>query len=168
MLDADNLAALTVAELVAHVRELRQANAQLRRQLRPIGPPLAAQALTEELIRQTALLTRLGIEFREDIEPTALVQQVLQSITVHLPADEATIILVGPDQTHNMRSRSHWVRHACCRTSVLPNSWLTGVQVGPCAMEAVLSCSILPMKHSGFSYAKQEPQPALSNRVVEV
>lgn len=47
MLDADNLAALTVAELVAHVRELRQANAQLRRQLRPIGPPLAAQALTE-------------------------------------------------------------------------------------------------------------------------
>jgi hypothetical protein len=99
MLDADNLAALTVAELVAHVRELRQANAQLRRQLRPIGPPLAAQALTEELIRQTALLTRLGIEFREDIEPTALVQQVLQSITVHLPADEATIILVGPDQT---------------------------------------------------------------------
>mgnify|MGYP001026416126 CR=1 FL=1 len=99
MLDSDNLAALTVAELVEHVRELRQANAQLRRQLRPLGPPLAAQALTEELIRQTALLTRLGIEFREDMDPTALVQQVLQSITVHLPADEATIILVGPDQT---------------------------------------------------------------------
>lgn len=99
MLDADNLAALTVAELVAHVRELRNANAQLRRQLHPAGPPLAAHALTEELMRQTALLTRLGIEFREDLEPTTLLQQTLQTITLHLPADEATAILIGADQT---------------------------------------------------------------------
>lgn len=98
MPDTEDLAALTVTELVAYVQELRQANAQLRRQLYPSGPPLAAQALTAELIRQTSLLTRLGIEFRDDLEPVALIQQVLQTITVNMPADEATVILVGADQ----------------------------------------------------------------------
>ncbi len=98
MPDPDDLAALTVAELVAHIRELRHANAQLRRQLRPAGPPLAGQALAEEMIRQTALLAQLGMEFRADLEPAALIQQALQTITLRLPADEATVILVGTDQ----------------------------------------------------------------------
>ncbi|MCX7860468.1 MAG: GAF domain-containing protein [Chloroflexus sp.] len=98
MPDTEDLAALTVAELVAHVRELRNANAQLRRQLHPSGPPLAAHALAEDLIRQTSLLARLGIEFREDLDPVTLVQQTLQSVTVNLPADEATVILLGSDQ----------------------------------------------------------------------
>ncbi len=98
MPDTEDLAALTVAELVAHVRELRSANAQLRRQLHPAGPPLAAHAIAEELIRQTSLLARLGIEFRDDLEPMALAQQALQSVTINLPADEATVVLLGPDQ----------------------------------------------------------------------
>ncbi|WP_298819351.1 GAF domain-containing protein [Chloroflexus sp.] len=98
MPDAEDLATLTVAELVAHVQELRNANAQLRRQLHPAGPPLAAHALTAELIRQTSLLTRLGIEFREDLEPTVFLQQALQAVTANLPADEATAVLIGPDQ----------------------------------------------------------------------
>ncbi|ACL22982.1 GAF domain-containing protein [Chloroflexus aggregans] len=98
MPDTEDLAALTVAELVEQVRELRAANAQLRRQLHPVGPPLAAHALAGELIRQTALLARLGIEFRDDLEPMGLIQQTLQAVTVDLPADEATVVLIGPDR----------------------------------------------------------------------
>lgn len=62
-------------------------------------PPTAIQALLDDQLRRTSLLTQLAIEFRESLDQTAVIEQTLRAVALHLMAAGASIILVRPDQT---------------------------------------------------------------------
>ncbi|RRR69748.1 MAG: GAF domain-containing protein [Candidatus Viridilinea halotolerans] len=93
----DNLETLQPSELLELVRELLMVNEQLRSQ--QTTPPTAAQSLLDDQLRRTSLLTQLAIEFRESVDPAAIVEHTLRAVTVHLVVAGASIVLVGPNSS---------------------------------------------------------------------
>jgi GAF domain-containing protein len=93
-IEPDNLTALSAADLLALVRELRSANEQLRSVVP--APPSAAQSLLDDQLRRTSLLTQLAIEFRESLDPSTIVEQTLRAVAANLVVDGASIVLTGP------------------------------------------------------------------------
>jgi GAF domain-containing protein len=65
----------------------------------PAGPPTAIQALLDDQLRRTSLLTQLAIEFRESLDQATIIEQTLRAVTMHLMAAGTSIIMVRPDQT---------------------------------------------------------------------
>jgi GAF domain-containing protein len=57
------------------------------------------QALLDDQLRRTSLLTQLAIEFRETQDQATIVEQSLRAIALHLMANGASIIVVRPDHT---------------------------------------------------------------------
>ncbi|MFV9507033.1 MAG: GAF domain-containing protein [Oscillochloridaceae bacterium umkhey_bin13] len=90
----ENLQALTQAELIALVHELRTINVQLQTANQVL--PTAAQSLLDDQLRRTSLLTQLAIEFRESLDPATIIDQTLRALTAHLAVSGASIILIGP------------------------------------------------------------------------
>lgn len=68
----------------------------------PNDPPTAIQALLDDQLRRTSLLTQLAIEFRETLDQTTVIEQTLRAVTMHLMAAGVSIILVRPDQTPDL------------------------------------------------------------------
>ncbi len=65
-------------------------------------PPTAIQALLDDQLRRTSLLTQLAIEFRETLDQTTVIGQTLRAVTMHLMADGVSIIVVRPDLTPDL------------------------------------------------------------------
>jgi GAF domain-containing protein len=65
----------------------------------PLDPPTAIQALLDDQMRRTSLLTQLAIEFRESLDQSSVIEQTLRAVALNLMATGASIILVRADAT---------------------------------------------------------------------